>query len=160
MAIRRGAESVEMRTRRDRFKPAVDRSVLLLLAGLVWVCVGAMLLRFSYSWLRVSQEGVSLGLAGAGVLLALVIHHFGFLRVVDKNLGRLLPMEGKKCLFSFMSWKSYLIVSVMVMMGMLLRHSPIPKGYLSILYTGIGLALILSSVRYLRVLLSQLRKGA
>jgi hypothetical protein len=149
-----------MPTKREKFKPGVDRDVLLLLAGLMWVCVGTMLLTFSYSWLHASQEGASLVWAGAGVFLAMGIHHFGFLRVVDKNLGRILPMEGKKCLFSFMTWQSYLIVGVMVVLGVLLRHSPIPKRYLSILYTGIGLALILSSVRYLRALLSQLRKSA
>jgi hypothetical protein len=36
-------------------------------------------------------------------------------------------------------------------MGGLLRHSMIPKKELAILYIGIGLALILSSVRYIRV---------
>jgi len=149
-----------MATKRERFKPGVHRDVLLLLAGLMWVCVGIMLLSFSYSWLHASQEGAPFVRAGAGVLLALGIHHFGFLRVVDKNLGRILPMEGKKCLFSFMTWQSYLIVGVMVALGVLLRHSQIPKRYLSILYIGIGLALVLSSVRYLRVLLSQLRKSA
>jgi hypothetical protein len=148
-----------MTTNREKFKPGVDRGVLLLLAGLLWVCVGTMLLTFSYSWLHASREGGSFLFAGAGVLVALVIHHFGFLRVVDKNLGRILPMEGKRCVFSFMTWQSYLIVGVMVVLGVLLRHSPIPKPYLSILYTGIGFALILSSVRYLRVLLSQLRKN-
>lgn len=131
-----------------------------MLAGFMWICVGALLLSFSCSWLRASPEGAPSVWAGAGVLLALGIHHFGFLRVVDKNLGRILPMEGKKCLFSFMTWQSYLIVGVMVVLGVLLRNSPIPKRYLSILYTGIGLALILSSVRYLRALLSQLRKSA
>ena len=148
-----------MTTKREKFKPGVDRRVLLLLSAFMWVAVGTMLLTFSYSWLHASQEGASFVLAGAGVFLALVIHHFGFLKVVDKNLGRILPMEGKKCLFSFMSWKSYLIGPVMVGIGVLLRHSPIPKRYLSILYTGIGLALILSSIRYVRVLLSQLRKS-
>jgi hypothetical protein len=145
-------------TNREKFKPAVDRGVLLLVAGFLWVCVGTLLLSFSYSWLKASEEKDSLVLTGAGLLLALLIHHFGFLRVVDKNLGRIIPMEGKRCLFSFMTWQSYLIVGVMAVLGVLLRHSPIPKPYLSILYTGIGLALILSSVRYLRVLLSQLIK--
>lgn len=148
-----------MATKREKFKPAVDRGVLLLLAGCMWICVGTLLLTFSYSWLHAPQEGASVLPAVAGVFLALGIHHFGFLRVVDKNLGRILPMEGKRCLFSFMTWQSYLVVGVMVAMGVLLRHSPIPKRYLSILYTGIGLALILSSLRYLRVLLSQLRKS-
>jgi hypothetical protein len=41
----------------------------------------------------------------------------------------------------------------MVTMGITLRHSPIPKQYLSVIYTGIGLALFLSSIRYFRNLL-------
>lgn len=87
--------------------------------------------------------------------MAMVIHHFGFLRIVDRNLRRILPAEEKKCIFSFMPWKSYFLVAVMVCAGIFLRHSSIPKQYLSILYIGIGLALILSSVRYFRVLLQQ-----
>ena len=67
-------------------------------------------------------------------------------------------MQGTRCVFSFITWKSYIIVAVMIAMGTLLRHSPIPKPYLAVVYTGIGLALVLSSVRYIRVLLSQMRK--
>jgi len=88
-----------------------------------------------------------------GGLAAVVIHHFGFLKVVDKNLDRIRPMQGKRCAFSFMSWKSYLMVAVMMAMGIGLRHSPIPKPYLAVLYIGIGLALVLSSGRYLRVMM-------
>ncbi len=142
----------------DKIKPAVDKSALIFLSGFVWVVVGTMLLFLSYSWLNASQVNSSFLFAGVGVVAALVIHHFGFLKIVDKNLGRLLPMEGKKCVFSFMTWKSYIVVAIMASMGILLRHSPIPKIYLSVLYIAIGLSLILSSVRYLRALLSQLRK--
>jgi hypothetical protein len=142
----------------DKIKPAVDKSALIFLSFFVWVVVGAVLLLFAYSWLRASQVKSSFLFVGVGVGAALVIHHFGFLKIVDKNLGRILPMEGKKCVFSFMTWKSYIIVAVMVTMGTLLRHSAIPKTYLSILYIGIGLSLVLSSIRYLRILLGQLRK--
>jgi hypothetical protein len=142
----------------DRIKPAVDKSALIFLSFFVWVVVGTMLLLLAYSWLKASRGNSPFLFAGVGVGAALVIHHFGFLKIVDKNLGRIMPMEGKKCVFSFMTWKSYIMVAVMVTMGALLRHSAIPKTYLSILYIGIGLSLILSSIRYLRVLLSQLRK--
>ena len=53
----------------------------------------------------------------AGFLAAMPIHHFGFLKIADKNLSRLLPLTEKKCLFSFMTWRSYIIVLVMVSMG-------------------------------------------
>jgi len=139
----------------DSCKPAVGKRTLLFMGGFVWVCVGVMLLSFSCHWLGVFQGGSILPFVATGIVLALIIHHFGFLRIVDKNLGRLLPVEGKKCVFSFMPWRSYFTVLVMVGMGIFLRHSPIPKQYLSILYIGIGFGLILSSVRYFRVLLRQ-----
>ena len=141
-----------------KFKPAVDKQVLLFLAGIMWIGVGAMLLFLSYSWLNAFHVSGSFVFEAIGVAAALVIHHFGFLKIVDKNLGRILPMEGKRCVFSFLSWKSYIMVAIMIALGVSLRHSPIPKPYLSVLYTAIGLALVLSSVRYLRVLLSQFRK--
>ena len=95
---------------------------------------------------------------GAGILLALSIHQFGFLKIVDKNLNRLDQMSGKNCLFSFIPWKSYLIIIVMIALGTLLRHSMIPKKKLAILYIGIGLALILSSVRYIRIFYREIKR--
>jgi hypothetical protein len=139
-------------------KPAVNKQVLLFLAGFMWLSVGIMLLLLSFSWLNASRNFNSYLLGGIGVVFALVVHHFGFLKIVDKNLGRILPMEGTKCVFSFITWKSYILVAGMVTLGTLLRHSPIPKPYLSILYIGIGLALLLSSLRYLRILLGQIKK--
>lgn len=58
-----------------------------------------------------------------------------------------------------MTWKSYIIVLIMVSMGIALRHSSIPKRYLSILYDGIGLALFLSGIRYLRFFVMLLMKN-
>lgn len=137
-----------------RFRPSADKTVLLFVAALMWLGVGFFLLSKAYAWLH-PAIGHAMPPAVVGALGALAIHHFGFLRVVDKNLARILPMEGKRCLFSFLSWKSYLMVMVMIAMGIALRHSPIPRPYLAVLYIAIGLALILSSIRYLRVLIQQ-----
>jgi len=142
-----------------KIKPAVNKEVLLFLAGFMWFGVGTMLLFLSFSWLKAFQVHGSFMYCAIGVAVALLVHHFGFLKIVDRNLGRILPMEGTRCIFSFMTWKSYIMVAVMIAMGTLLRHSPIPKPYLSILYIGIGLALILSSIRYLRALMRQIRKS-
>ena len=142
----------------NKITPAVDKRLLIFLAGFIWIGVGTMMLLLSYTWLKDSQVHGSWVFALAGMIAALVIHHFGFLRIVDKNLGRIVLMQGKKCIFSFMTWKSYVMVAVMVAMGVWLRHSSIPKPYLSVIYISIGMALILSSLRYLRVLFSRLRK--
>ena len=142
----------------DKFKPAVTKNVLLFLAGLVWICVGFMLLFLAFAWLSTASNINIYLFAGAGVALALLAHHFGFLKIVDKNLTRIRHMDEKKCLFSFITWKSYLMIAVMVTMGAILRYSTIPKQYLAILYIGIGFALILSSFRYMRVLFSDIRQ--
>ena len=109
-----------------------------------------MLNSMAWSWLRAERLGNALPAAVVGFVGSLIIHHFGFLRIVNRNLDRIVPMEGKRCVFSFMPWKSYALVAVMIILGVLLRHSPIPKLYLAVLYIAIGTALILSSVRYLR----------
>jgi hypothetical protein len=140
----------------SKFKPAVNKRFLLIFSGIMWISVGIMLNTLAYQWLHNFTGGNKLLYTGFGFAGALIIHHFGFLKIVDKNLGRISRMEGKPCAFSFMSWKSYLMVLVMVSMGITLRHSSLPKQFLVILYIGIGGALILSSVRYFRVLVNQL----
>ncbi len=140
-----------MKTLVYRLNPAVDKKFLILMAGAVWCGVGIMLISFAVSWLTNYQGKGRIFFYIAGFLAAMPIHHFGFLKLVNKNLGRLIPINEKRCLFSFITWKSYLIIFIMVSMGIALRHSPIPKQYLSVLYNGIGLGLFLSGIRYFRI---------
>ncbi len=144
-------------TNLEKWKPGVPQKWLLLLAGLLWIGVGCMLTGLAWSWLGTETAGKAAMLGALGFACALVIHHFGFLRIVDKNLARILPMQGKRCVFSFMPWKSYILIVGMSLMGATLRHSPLPKPYLAVLYTAIGTALILSSIRYFRYLIRTTR---
>ena len=137
---------------REKYKPKVPRKALFLIAGIMWCGVGIMLSSMAYGWLT-AYEGHAWIFAASGIIAALVIHHFGFLRIVDRNLGRISKLPDRPCAFSFISWKSYLIILIMVAMGITLRHSSIPKQYLSVIYIGIGLALFLSSIRYFRNLI-------
>jgi hypothetical protein len=133
-----------------KFSPVVDKSILILLAGIMWCGVGIMLIHYAVSWLSSCNGREKLFFYSAGFLAAMPIHHFGFLRIADKNLNRILQLTEKKSLFSFLTWKSYVIILIMVSMGIALRHSSIPKRYLSILYNGIGIGLFLSGIRYFR----------
>lgn len=133
----------------NKYNPAVDKKILILMAGLLWVFTGLMLISFTIKWLSSSAFNEQALFFSAGILAAIPIRA-GFVRLVNKNLKRLLPISGKRCLFSFMTWKSYLIIPVMVALGITLRHSSMPKQYLSVIYDGIGLGLFLSGLRYLR----------
>jgi hypothetical protein len=136
-----------------KYLPEVDKKILIFMAGLMWCAVGLMLIRYAVSWLSLCTAKEQLFFYSAGFLVSMPIHHFGFLKIADKNLNRLLPLTEKRNPFSFMTARSYLIVLVMVSMGIALRHSALPKKYLSLLYNGIGLALFLSGIRYFRVLI-------
>jgi hypothetical protein len=138
----------------NRFNPAVDKKILVFLAGLMWCGVGVMLMTFATTWLLRFEGRGKVVFCVIGLLAAVPIHLFGFSKIADKNLKRLLPLSNKRCVFSFITWRSYFIVLIMVSMGVALRHSSLPKQYLSILYNGIGLALFLSGIRYFRFFIS------
>jgi uncharacterized membrane protein len=140
-----------------KFDPAVDKRLLIALSGITWSIVGIILSTLAINWLSQTahQKAVLLGLAG--ITLSLLIHPFGFSRLVDRNIDRILPMKNKVCIFAFQAWKSYLIIIIMVGMGIALRHSPLPKPYLSVIYIGFGGAMILSGLRYFRVFFNLLR---
>ena len=144
------------RTALERWKPALGKRGLLLVAGLLWIAVGTMLMGMAWRWLAASTGRHLFVYPFVGAVAALVIHHFGFLKIVDRNLGRIVHGPGRRCAFAFMPARSYLTVVLMMALGIGLRHSPVPRVDLSVLYVAIGAALILSSFRYLRVVVVSL----
>lgn len=134
----------------NKFTPVINSSVLFILAGILWFSVGIMLCSFAYRWLKLYNGSNTLIIVISGIVLALLFERFKFKRFATKNINRIKAKAEKSCVFSFMSWQTYLVVAGMMSMGILLRHSSLPKEYLSILYIGIGGALFLSSFGYFR----------
>lgn len=132
----------------EKCKPGVHKRTLLFTAGAMWLAVGIWLDLLAYSWLTTPPLRPAIYSFVTGLALALLISRFGLLRIANKNIKRIDVIEHKTCLFSFIRWKGYVIIIVMIAIGVLLRHSEIPKFYLAALYIGIGTALTLSSVRY------------
>ena len=92
----------------------------------------------------------------AGVAISLLVYAYGMSKIARKNLDRLNSMAGRKCIFGFLTWKSYANIGLMVTMGITLRHSAIPKDYLSLVYTSMGSSLLMGSYQYGRHLLAGL----
>ena len=133
-----------------RIKPSVPKCLLIALAGLMWSTVGVMLCSMAYYWLKVVDWLTAFPFGLFGIILSLVVYRFGFSGIARKNIDRICLLPEKGCIFAFQAWKSYLIIVVMITLGIILRHSPIPKHYLAIVYTTIGGALLLSSLHYYR----------
>lgn len=134
-----------------KFAPAIDKRLLIALSGITWSAVGIFLCKRSILWLSQTAGIGDIMLGAAGIILSLLIHHLGFLKIVNHNIERILLMERKVCIFAFQAWKSYLIIAIMIAMGIILRRSQIPTNYISVIYIGFGGAMILSSIRYYRI---------
>ncbi len=102
----------------------------------------------AFGWFEAWHSRLITWLVLAGLAFAFVIYYFGFLRITRTNIRRLQGVIGKACLFGFFSWKSYIVMAVMMTMGILLRHSAIPRQYLAVLYESIGGSMIFSSLHY------------
>ena len=149
--------SITMNENFKKFDPAVDKRILVALSGIVWSIVGIFLFDIAVDWLAQTASKKAFLPVLAGITLALLISRFGFIKLVDQNIHRIVTKHNKVCIFAFQPWKSYLIVIIMVGMGIILRNSPMPKYYLSIIYMGMGVAMILSSIRYFRIFFNLIR---
>ena len=138
-----------------KIRPAVPKCLLIALAGLMWSTVGVMLCSMAYCWLKEVDWLTAFPFGLFGIILSLAAYRFGFSKIARKNINRICLLPEKGCIFAFQAWKSYLIIAFMIALGIILRHSPIPKHYLAIIYTTIGGALLLSSLHYYRIILKK-----
>jgi len=133
-------------------KPAVSKPWLIAIAGLMWTGVGVMLCGLAYHWFAAINTGLAVMLGLLGAVMALAAYYLGFSKIAQRNINRLYLLTEKTCVFAFQTWKGYLIIGFMIILGTVLRSSPIPKSYLAILYTTIGGAIFLSSFHYYNLL--------
>jgi hypothetical protein len=132
----------------ERLKPAAPRFALLFISGIMWSVVGLLLCRLAISWYLSLGFSQNLFWFLLSIPLALAIYLFGFSRLARVNIPRIQDLPPKPCIFAFMQWWNYPLVAFMISLGIWMRHSPIPKQYLGILYFGIGAALFLASLLY------------
>jgi drug/metabolite transporter (DMT)-like permease len=89
-----------------------------------------------------------LGLAAGGFI------YRGFSRIAARNLRRIGALGERPCLFAFQSWKSYVLIAVMMTLGLLIRRTSIPRHWLAVLYLGLAVGLAGSSLLYFQTVLS------
>jgi hypothetical protein len=131
--------------------PSARKESLILSAGLVWSITGLALMAVAISWLVEDKHIAPYLPLGIGIIGGIIVGLYGFSRLVKKNISRIHEQYSHKdrvCVFAFQSWRSYLIILVMMTMGYLLRHSLLPHIYLSPIYMAIGIGLLIAGIRY------------
>ena len=133
-------------------EPAISRKSLILGAALTWSVGGVILIVRAASLMGQVDRSLPLAL-GIAVVIGLLKGKLIFERVARKNVARIRstsPHKDKICLFAFQSLQSYLIVISMIVLGILLRQVGLRPLYLVMVYTAIGVALLVSSGLYYR----------
>jgi hypothetical protein len=133
----------------EKFKPAVSKRSLFLVAGCVWTMAGGILISRAllalwsihhYLWTEI-LIGIALG---TGFYLAL------FARISKKHITRItLITIDNPCFFSFFNFRSYIMMAIMITTGILLRKLDIiNREILYTFYLTMGVPLLASAFRF------------
>lgn len=126
----------------SQLKPGASRSAHLFVAALMWACVGLLLMFRGTAWLYgIGQLWIILPAIFIGSLKALYMLD----RSANKNIKRIIAGKDGKCLGAVYSWKTWLLVLLMMAMGCFLRNSTLPKEFLGLFYVSIGWGLLFAS---------------
>lgn len=100
------------------------------------------------AWLGQEPLRASLVLAAAGIGFGAVMYAAVFRGLARRNGDRISSAGERVCVFGFQTARGYVMTAAMILLGIALRHSPLPKPYLAVAYAGIGLGLFLASLGY------------
>lgn len=132
-------------------KYGVNKEILLITAGTVWIIAGANILRIGIvTWLN-NSEGWMFKIGEATVVF-LLFFVLIFKRLYYKHTRRIEEKkEAKNCPFSFFDVKSWIVMIFMISLGITIRSFHLlPESLISVFYTGLSIALILTGVLFIR----------
>ena len=132
-------------------KYGVNKEILLITAGTVWIIAGANILRIGIvTWLN-NSEGWMFKI-GEATIVFLLFFVLIFKRLYYKHTQRIeRKKEQKNCPFSFFDVKSWIVMIFMICLGITIRSFHLlPESFISVFYTGLSIALILTGVLFIR----------
>ena len=130
----------------------IPKNHLMLIAGLVWCAAGAMVCVIGLP-LEFELAPSHLILLPLAVVIFVAFYFFVFSRLVRKHTGRIRARaEDRLPFWHFFNASSWAVMAVMMGGGMALRLSHlVPDWMIAFFYSGLGVALFMCGVRFLRV---------
>jgi hypothetical protein len=135
----------------QRFKPGTPRYVLFHAAGAVWGAAALLLCIRGVEYAIVGSLPTLVSLS-LGIALGAAFYRFIFLRISTKHINRIGSLQDPlPCIFSFLDWRGYIIMGIMITAGVAMRTAgSAPLSLLAVLYLGMGTPLAISAVRFVR----------
>lgn len=129
-------------------KFCVKKKTLLLIAGIVWLIAGFNVARLGViSYLDIERKWYLYLLS----ILVFLLFGLMFFKISQKHTKRILEYEDYRPFWHFFDLKSYLIMACMMSVGIGFRAAGIfPEIFVAFFYSGLGLALALAGVTFIR----------
>lgn len=132
-------------------KYGVNKKVLLVTAGIVWIVAGANILRIGLiSGFDFSEDWMFK--VGEATIVFLLFFVLVFKKLYYKHTRRIeLKKKEKHCPFAFFDAKGWLVMCFMISLGIVTRKFHLlPDRFISVFYTGLSVALILTGLLFIR----------
>jgi len=132
----------------QKLKPGIPKRALFFVASVVWASAAGVLgYKGGMALAHDSPVFTIIALAAGGVFYRLL-----FARIPERHIHRFHSMpHPTPCLFSFLDWRGYGLMVVMIAIGVLLRTSGILAApIVGAIYVAMGVPLFLSSLRFTR----------
>ena len=132
-------------------KYGVNKNTLLLLAVSIWIFSGINVFRIGIiTWYKNADfDFQNIGIA---FFVFLLFYYFIFRQQFQKLAKRINNKSSdKSCPFSFFDLKGWLTMAFMILLGISIRKwELLPTQFISVFYTGLSLALILTGLLFIR----------
>jgi hypothetical protein len=133
----------------QKYKPAVSRRTLLLIAGCAWTIAGGILITRALVQLILMRHYLWLEIP-VGIVCGMGFYLLLFARISKKHINRItLIMVDNPCFFSFFNFRSYLMMIIMITGGITLRKLDVlNRDVLWTFYLTMGIPLLVSAYRF------------
>ncbi len=128
-----------------RFTPVASHRTHLLLAALMWSLAGTGLCLAGTIWVLGAHEPYAIPILAAAAAVGWLKARFLLRKTARRIVRRIGERGGDRCIGGFLSWKSWAMVASMILLGRLLRMSPLPAPWRGAIYFAIGAALLIAS---------------
>jgi len=130
-------------------KPGIPKRYLLFVAAIIWTIAGVILLFKGFIYFRQCKEYIIIKVF-ISCVVGTLFYLFLFSKISSKHIKRIFQHKSEKpCVFAFFNIKSYILMSVMITGGIMIKkYEVLSPEYLPVLYVSMGIPLFISSLRF------------
>jgi hypothetical protein len=112
----------------------------------VWTGIGIGLLAAGLRWTFLAPSGAWSAALPIALAVGWLKGRYVLAPRAASNASRILASAESRCIGGAFSWGAWAFAASMMLLGISLRHSPVPRPWLGLLYAAVGTALLVAGI--------------